>query len=82
MTHLTDAQIASLNLSDEQAKLSNASKKDVVDLAVREYIDNHRDEIGAGVRAALQQLDGTTKSAVSLLTGFSSTELEELGGLA
>lgn len=55
-------------------------KKDIVDTAVREYIENHRSEINEGVRAALQQLDGSTQSAVSLLTGFDASTLEELGG--
>jgi hypothetical protein len=34
------------------------------------YIENHRDEINAGVREALAQLDGTKGSVVSMLTGF------------
>jgi hypothetical protein len=69
-------------LISHAAHFLSASKKDVVDLAVREYIDNHRTEINAGVRAALSQLDGSTKSAVSLLTGLSPEELEDLGGFA
>lgn len=58
------------------------SKKDVVDLAIREYIENHRQEIHAAVDAALKQLDGTIASSVSLLTGMSRDELDELGGFA
>ena len=69
-------------LISHTAHFLSASKKDVVDLAVREYIDNHRSEINAGVRAALSQLDGSTKSAVSLLTGLSASELDDLGGFA
>jgi predicted transcriptional regulator len=57
------------------------TKKDVVDVAVREYVDNHRDEINEGVRAALEQLDGSTASAVTLLTGLDDAKLAELGGL-
>lgn len=56
-------------------------KKDVVDAAVREYIDAHRDEINEGVRAAMRELDGSTASAITLLTGLSAERLEELGGL-
>ena len=56
------------------------SKKDVVDIAVREYIENHRDEINKGVRAALTQLDGSVAAAVSLLTGFDAGKLAELRG--
>ncbi len=34
----------------------------------------------ASVRLALTQLDGTAESAVSLLSGLSTAELEDLGG--
>lgn len=57
------------------------SKKDVVDRAVREYVDNHRDEINAGVRTALQQFDGTRSTQLSVLTGLSNDEINDLGGL-
>ena len=68
-------------LISHAAHFLGRSKKDVVDAAVREYIQSHRDEINQGVRAALQQLDGSTASAVSLLTGFNADKLAELGGL-
>ncbi|HVB42993.1 MAG TPA: hypothetical protein VNF47_09850 [Streptosporangiaceae bacterium] len=67
-------------LISHAAHFLGRSKKDVVDVAVREYVENHRDEINAGVRAALQQLDGSLDSAVSLLTGFNAAKLAELGG--
>jgi predicted transcriptional regulator len=51
-------------LISHAAHFLDRSKKDVVDAAVREYIENHRDEINAGVRAALAQLDGTKGTAV------------------
>jgi hypothetical protein len=54
-------------------------KKAVVDVAVREYIEAHRDEIDAGVRAALTQLDGS--ASLSLITGLLTEEIDELGGL-
>ena len=56
-------------------------KKDVVDAAVREYVEAHRDEIQTGVLDALHALDGSTKSAVKLLTGLNDAEIDELGGL-
>jgi hypothetical protein len=56
-------------------------KKDIVDVAVREYIDAHRDEINDGVRLALRQLDGSPESAVSLLTGVPVDQLSEFGGM-
>jgi hypothetical protein len=58
------------------------SKKDVVDIAVREYIDNHREAIQAGVSQALQQLDGTVATSVALLTGLSREDLDDLGGVS
>jgi hypothetical protein len=54
----------------------------VVDAAVREYIENHREEINAGVREALAQLDGTRAGVVSMLTGFGAAKLDELGGIS
>ena len=39
------------------------------------------DPAPAEVHAALARLDGSTASAVSLLTGLSADELDELGGL-
>jgi len=67
-------------LISHAAHFLQQSKKDVVDVAVREYIENHRGEIHAGVRGALSKLNGTTQSAVALVTGMSREELDELGG--
>jgi hypothetical protein len=39
------------------------SKKDIVDAAVREYDDAHRDEINAGIKTALGILNGTDVAA-------------------
>ncbi len=44
-------------------------------------IDAHRDEINAGIQAALGQLNGTDAAAASLMTGLSGEELDDLGGL-
>lgn len=68
-------------LISHAAHFMGTSKKDVVDTAVREYIDNHRDEINANVRVALAQLNGGAAAAVSLLSGLSGDELDDLGGL-
>ena len=46
-----------------------------------QYIDAHRDEINAGIKAALGQLNGTDAAAVSLMTGLGGEELDDLGGL-
>lgn len=58
------------------------SKKDVVDAAVREYIDKHRDEINAGVQEALGHLDGSRRASIGLLSGLSDDEISDLGGVA
>ncbi len=68
-------------LISHAAHFLGKSKKDVVDAAVREYIDAHRAEINSGVRAALSRLDGSSASAVSLLTDVPVDQLQEYGGM-
>jgi hypothetical protein len=68
-------------LISHAAHFLGKAKKDVVDAAVREYIDAHRTEINDGVRAALSRLDGTSASAVSLLADVPVDQLNEYGGL-
>lgn len=68
-------------LISHAAHFLGRSKKDIVDTAVRDYVEHHRTEINEGIRAALEQLDGSTASAVSLLTGFDVAKLRELGDL-
>lgn len=63
------------------AHFLRTSKKDVVDRAVRDYVEANRDQINEGIRAALVQLDGTSTTAVSIMTGLSPERLEELGGV-
>ena len=63
------------------AHFLHMSKKQIVEDAVREYVERHRDEINQGVRAALMHLDGSAQADVSLLTGFSAEEIESLGGI-
>lgn len=65
----------------DTAHFLGRTKKDFVDAAVREYVDNHRDEINAAVVAALGRLDGTRAAVVSEISGLSREELEELGGV-
>jgi len=57
------------------------AKKDIVDAAVREYVAKHLPEINEAVRAALAQLDGSSKSAVALLTGVPIEKIDEYGGM-
>ena len=68
-------------LVSHAAHFMGRSKKDIVDAAVPEYIDAHRDEINAGIKAALGQLNGTDAAAVSLMTGLSGNELNDLRGM-
>ncbi|QAY68652.1 hypothetical protein [Xylanimonas protaetiae] len=68
-------------LVSHAAHFLSRSKKDIVDAAVREYIDTHRDEINAGIKAALGRLNGTDETAVAVMTGLSEEELDDLGGM-
>jgi hypothetical protein len=68
-------------LISHAAHFLGKAKKDIVDAAVREYIDTHRDEINEGVRAVLRQLDGSPASAVSLLTDVPVDQLDQYGGM-
>lgn len=63
------------------AHFLGSSKKDIVDAAVREYIENHRESIQQGVLEALGQLDGSSASSVALLAGLSKEELDDVGGV-
>ena len=67
-------------LISHAAHFLGKAKKDVVDAAVREYITAHRDEINAGIRSAMAQLDGSLEGAVSYLSGVPIDELDEYGG--
>lgn len=73
--------VATDELVSHAAHFMSRSKKDIVDAAVREYIDAHRDEINAAVKAALGRLNATDAAAVSMMTGFSAEEFDDLGGL-
>lgn len=73
--------VATDELVSHAAHFMSRSKKDIVDAAVREYIDAHRAEINAGIKSALGQLNGSDAAAVSLMTGLSAADLDELGGL-
>jgi hypothetical protein len=72
----TDARIT------QAAHFLGLPKKDLVDAAVEEYIENHRDEINAAALAALKTLDGTRADRVALLAGLTREELDDVGGVA
>lgn len=82
------ATVSPIKVSAETDQLLNdashylaRTKKDIVDAAVRDYVDSHRDEINAGVKASLARLDGSRASVVSEVTGMSRERLQELGGV-
>ncbi|RAY11050.1 hypothetical protein DPM19_32630 [Actinomadura craniellae] len=57
------------------------SKKDLVEAAVQFYLDARREEMQAGMRELLSQLDGTRASRVALLAGMTREELDSVGGV-
>lgn len=65
----------------DAAHFLGRTKKDIVDAAVRDYIDAHRAEINDGIRASLSRLDGTRASVITEITGLSRDELDDLGGV-
>ena len=68
-------------LISHAAHFLGRAKKDLVEAAVREYINTHRTEINDGVRAALSRLDGSSAAAISLLTDVPVDQLDEYGGM-
>lgn len=46
-----------------------------------DYVEANYDDINAAVREALTRLDGSTTSAISMITGLSAEEINDLGGL-
>jgi hypothetical protein len=68
-------------LISHAAHFFGKTKKAVVDEAMREYIDSHRSELSAAIKDTMSQLDGTNTSVVSMMTGLSAEELDELGGV-
>lgn len=71
----TDKRIA------DAAHFLGRTKKDIVDAAIRDYVDLHRNEINEGIRASLSRLDGTRASIVAETSGLSRDELNDLGGV-
>ena len=74
-----DAETAAL--ITQGAHFLGVTKKDLVAEAVRAYLAMRQAEIEQGVRAALAQLDGSRLAEISLLSGLSRSEVDELGGL-
>jgi hypothetical protein len=56
------------------------SKKDLVEAAVAYYLDARREEMQAGMRELLTELDGSRASRVAMLAGVTRAELDSAGG--
>jgi hypothetical protein len=57
------------------------SKKDLVEAAVAFYLDARREEMQAGMRRLLTDLDGSRAARIAMLAGMSREELESVGGV-
>ena len=57
------------------------SKKDLVEAAVEFYLNARREEMQAGMRELLSQLDGSLAARVAMLAGMTREELEAVGGV-
>ncbi|MEV6030020.1 hypothetical protein AB0L65_02660 [Nonomuraea sp. NPDC052116] len=73
--------LATDKLITQGAHFLGMTKKDLVDVAVRAYLDRQREEIRRGMIESMKVLDGSLASGVSLLTGLSAERIEELGGV-
>lgn len=68
-------------LISHAAHFLGQTKKDIVDAAVRDYIDKNRDLLTQKIKDAMTQLDGSRTSVISMMTGYSKEELDDLGGV-
>jgi hypothetical protein len=63
------------------ANYLHMSKKDLVEAAVAFYLDARREEMQAGMRELLRQLDGSKAAQVAMLAGITREELDAVGGV-
>jgi hypothetical protein len=68
-------------LISQGAHFLGVTKKDLVAEAVRLYLEQRRVELRAGMIEAMKVLDGSLKSDVMLLTGLTSEEIDQVGGI-
>ncbi|MEY2847619.1 MAG: hypothetical protein RI885_284 [Actinomycetota bacterium] len=68
-------------LISDAAHFLGRTKKDIVDVAVRDYVEAHRSEMSEAIRASLARLDGSNAAVVVEITGLSRDELDDLGGV-
>lgn len=60
------------------ANYLHMSKKDLIEEAVRFYLDARREEMQAGMRELLSELDGSRAARVVMLAGMDPTAAAEL----
>jgi len=53
----------------------------LVEAAVRFHLDARRDEMQAGMRQLLSELDGSRTARVAMLAGITREELDSVGGI-
>jgi hypothetical protein len=63
------------------AHFLNMTKKGLVAAAVGMYLEARREEIRVAMLEKLRKLDGSVTASVSLLTGLSPQQIEDLGGI-
>jgi hypothetical protein len=63
------------------ANYLHMTKKDLVETAVRFYLEARREEMQAGMQDLLSELDGSRASRVAMLAGMTRQELESVGGI-
>ena len=56
------------------------SKKDLVEAAVEFYLNARREEMQAGMRELLSELDGSRASRIAMLAEMTRGELDAVGG--
>lgn len=72
---------ATNRLISDAAHFLGRTKKDIVDAAVRDNVEAHRNEMNEAIRASLARLDGSKAAVVAEITGISRGELDDLGGV-
>ncbi|MFJ2739415.1 hypothetical protein ACIO3O_07080 [Streptomyces sp. NPDC087440] len=64
------------------AHFMNVTKKDLVAIAVTDYVARHREEMRARTQGAMSSvLDVTDRSRVALLTGLTPEQRDAVGGV-
>lgn len=68
-------------LISQAAHFLGMTKKDLVSEAVRDYLEQRREEIRKGMIESMKVLDGSLGSSVAALTGLSREKIDQLGGV-